>query len=217
MNTMELFAGSRSFSKVAEDFGWNTFTVDWEQYGGIDYITDILKFDYSKVPDNIDVIWASPPCTTFSVASMGHHWTGGKEAYIPKTENAKIGLQILEKTIEIIKTINPKYYIIENPRGMMRKMPQLKEFKPFLQTPWYCQYGDKRAKPTDIWSNVNWKSKRCKPNSQTCNHERAPRGSKTGTQGVKGAYNRSIVPKELCVDICNAIINNKGTLQTTLF
>ena len=100
---------------------------------------------------------------------------------------------------------------------MMRKMPQLKEFKPFLQTPWYCQYGDKRAKPTDIWSNVNWKSKRCKPNSQTCNHERAPRGSKTGTQGVKGAYNRSIVPKELCVDICNAIINNKGTLQTTLF
>ena len=108
MNTMELFAGSRSFSKVAEDFGWNTFTVDWEQYGGIDYITDILKFDYSKVPNNIDVIWASPPCTTFSVASMGHHWTGGKEAYIPKTESAKIGLQILEKTIEIIKKLNPR-------------------------------------------------------------------------------------------------------------
>ena len=217
MNTMELFAGSRSFSKVAEDFGWNTFTVDWEQYGGIDYITDILKFDYSKVPDNIDVIWASPPCTTFSVASMGHHWTGGKEAYIPKTENAKIGLQILEKTIEIIKTINPKYYIIENPRGMMRKMPQLKEFKPFLQTPWYCQYGDKRAKPTDIWSNTNWVAKICKNGNPDCHHERAPRGSKTGTQGVKGAYNRSIVPEELCVDICNAIINNKGTLQTTLF
>ena len=162
MNTMELFAGSRSFSKVAEDFGWNTFTVDWEQYGGIDYITDILKFDYSKVPNNIDVIWASPPCTTFSVASMGHHWTGGKEAYIPKTESAKIGLQILEKTIEIIKKINPKYYIIENPRGMMRKMPQLKEFKPFLQTRWYCRYGHKRAKPTDIWSKTNWVAKTCK-------------------------------------------------------
>ena len=217
MNTMELFAGSRSFSKVAEDFGWNTFTVDWEQYGGIDYITDILKFDYSKVPNNIDVIWASPPCTTFSVASMGHHWTGGKEAYIPKTESAKIGLQILEKTIEIIKKINPKYYIIENPRGMMRKMPQLKEFKPFLQTPWYWRYGDKRAKPTDIWSNTNWVAKTCKNGNPDCHHERAPRGSKTGTQGVKGAYNRSVVPEKLCIDICNAIINKQGTLQTTLF
>ena len=224
MNTMELFAGSRSFSKVAEEFGWNTFTVDWEQYGGIDYITDILKFDYTKIPDNIDVIWSSPPCTTFSVASMGHHWTGGKEAYIPKTENAKIGLQILEKTLEIIEKVNPKYWVIENPRGMMRKMPQLEKYNYYRQTPWYCQYGDERAKPTDIWTNIKWVAKTCKNYkfqngiiiNKHCHHETARRGAKTGTQGVKGAYNRSVVPKELCEELCNCILNKGRTQQRRL-
>lgn len=38
----------------------------------------------------------------------------------------------------------------------------------------------------------------------TC-HEKAPRGSKTGTQGLKGAVQRSVIPEELCLhiaDIC---------------
>ena len=88
MNTMELFAGSCSFSKVAKKLGWNTFTTDWEQYGAIDYVADILEFDYNKIPYDVDVIWASPPCTTFSVASIGHHWKCGNKAYIPKTQEA---------------------------------------------------------------------------------------------------------------------------------
>ena len=36
-------------------------------------------------------------------------------------------------------------------------------------------------------------------------HERAPRGSKTGTQGLKGSKERSVIPERLCehiVDIC---------------
>ena len=95
-----------------------------------------------------------PPCTTFSVASIGHHWKGGKRGYVPKTKDAEIGLKILEKTIEIIEYIDPKYWIIENPRGMMRKMWQLNKYNFYRQTPRYCQYGDQRAKPTDIWSNM---------------------------------------------------------------
>jgi len=217
MNTLELFAGSCSFSKIAKDYNWKTFAVDWEQYDGIDYVTDILKFDYTKIPDNIDVIWASPPCTTFSVASMGHHWTGGKGAYIPRTIEAKIGLKILEKTLDIIETINPKFWIIENPRGMMRKMELMAKWNHYRYTPWYCQYGDKRAKPTDIWTNIKWSAKSCKNNNEKCNHERAPAGSKTGTQGVKGAYNRSVVPKKLCIDLCKAILKNKTNKQLTLF
>ena len=70
----------------------------------------------------------------------------------------------------------------------------------------YCQYGDKRMKPTDIWTNhpaPNFKPM-CK-NGDPC-HERAPRGSVTGgTQSIKGARDRAIIPPLLCqhiVDIC---------------
>ena len=69
----------------------------------------------------------------------------------------------------------------------------------------YCQYGDKRMKPTDIWTNhpfPNFKPM-CK-NGSPC-HVAAPRGARTGTQGLKGSALRSQIPEELCdhiADIC---------------
>jgi hypothetical protein len=54
----------------------------------------ILDFDVTKVPFQPDIIWASPPCTGFSVAAIGHHWSGGKGAYIPKTEEEAYKVQI---------------------------------------------------------------------------------------------------------------------------
>ena len=206
MNVLELFAGSRSFSKVAEEFGHKTYTTDFKAFDKIDQVCDIFDFDISKIPFNPDIIWASPPCYTFSVASIGHHWTGGYRAYIPKTEEAKIGLKIVEKTIDIINELNPKYYYIENPRGLLRKLSNIHSV-PFRRTIWYCKYGDTRAKPTDIWTNdMCWipRSKCCNGNTN-CHHEPAPRGAKTGTQGLKGNYERSIVPKELCEEILTGI------------
>ena len=38
-----------------------------------------------------------------------------------------------------------------------------------------------------------------------CINDKAPRGSKTGTQGLKGNYERSMVPKELVDDIYIAV------------
>ena len=78
-------------------------------------------------------------------------------------------------------------------------------------TVWYCQYGDKRAKPTDIWTNnlysifntEGWNPRpECWNGRKNC-HEESPRGSKTGTQGMKGNYERSKIPKELCEEIIN--------------
>ena len=69
----------------------------------------------------------------------------------------------------------------------------------------YCQYGDNRMKPTDIWTNhPDPKFLPMCHNGDSC-HVAAPRGSKTGTQGLKGARERSVIPQKLCdhiVDIC---------------
>ena len=65
----------------------------------------------------------------------------------------------------------------------------------------YCQYGDDRMKPTDIWTNhPEPKFKQMCKNGDSC-HVSAPRGSKTGTQGRKGSVDRSIIPHELCLHI----------------
>ena len=221
MKVLELFAGSRSFSKVAEELGHQVYTTDIEPFDKIDQVCNIFNFDVNRMIDEFgypDVIWASPPCTTFSVASIGHHYTGGKKAYIPKTKEAKIGIKIVEYTIKLISMLNPKYWYIENPRGVLRKLPVMNcNFNPELpmhyrDTVWYCQYFSpeetiKRAKPTDIWNNhFHWCPRPvCKNGNPDCDHERAPRGSRTGTQGLKNNYERSIVPSELCREILKGI------------
>ena len=213
MRVLELFAGSRSFSKVAEQYGFKTYTTDIEAFESIDQVSDIFKFNSFKMAKNFgipDVIWASPPCTTFSVASIGHHWKGGKQAYIPKTKEAELGIKIVKRTWIIIraaKIINPNLiYIVENPRGLLRKL-NIISHKP--KTAWYCQYGDKRAKPTDLWTNLDWSPKGCKNGNPHCHHEKAPRGSKTGKQGLKNSYERSKVPEKLCKELIEEIIKLK--------
>ena len=218
MKVLELFAGSRSFSKVAEEMGMTTFTSDYKSFDKIDYVCDILDFDVKKIPFKPNIIWASPPCTYFSVASIGHHWN---KDHTPKTEQAKLGVKIVQKTLDIISFLQPDYFFIENPRGKLRKLDVVKGIP--RATVCYCQYGDSKLKPTDIWSNFifeentllsednklqgwkpramcNYRQKDC-----DCHHEKAPRGSKTGTQGLKGNYERSIVPYELCKEILESL------------
>lgn len=202
MKVLELFAGSRSIGKVCDELGHEVFSSDWTPFDGIDYVVDINQFDVTKVPFIPDMIWASPPCTTFSVASIGKHWDMNRR---PKTQDALMGLQILKKTIEIVEyflKLNPNLiWHIENPRGMMRKLPIWDEITHVRHTVTYCQYGDSRMKPTDIWTNnYEWQPRQACKNGMSC-HISAPRGSRTGTQGLKGAYVRSQIPYELCKEV----------------
>lgn len=199
MKVLELFAGSRSIGKVADRLAFDVYSSDIEQFGGIDYVTDILEFDVTKIPFKPDIIWASCPCTAFSVAAIGKNWTKVGYVYIPKNPKAEFGLKLVQKTLEIIEHFNPTYFFIENPRGMLRKMPIMTDLPRYGVT--YCQYGDTRMKPTDIWTNsTKWTPRPMCKNGDTC-HVAAPRGSRTGTQGLKGAYERSKIPEELCYEI----------------
>jgi len=204
VKVLELFAGSRSIGKVAEELGYEVFSTDIEPFEKIDYVVDIFDFDVLKVPFKPDIIWASPPCTGFSVASIGHNWIKENDKYIPKSETARQGMRIVIKTIEIINYFYPEYYFIENPRGMLRKMQFIQNLKRHTVT--YCQYGDERMKPTDIWtSSKKWIPRPMCKNGDPC-HISAPRGSKTGTQGRKNAYERSKIPRELCLEVLKSCI-----------
>lgn len=202
MNTIELFSGTKSFSNTMDKYGHSTLTFDNESAFNPDFCIDIRSINGEITPSKVDILWASPPCQGFSVAVIGRNWN---KNYTPKTKSAETAIELVQKTIEIIKNNKPKYWFIENPRGMLRKMPFMEEFLKSMggvrHTISYCQYGDTRQKPTDIWTNaLFWKPKPICARGSPC-HESAPRGSRTGTQGLKGAKDRGRIPNELFEEI----------------
>lgn len=204
LNVLELFSGTKSISEAFRKKGHSTFTVDNNSSLMPDLCIDIGRFSISDLPFSPHVIWASPPCTCFSVASIGRHWRRGE-----MSNEAKQSIKLLVKTFEIIILSRPVFWFVENPRGMMRKLPILDALKKHTVT--YCQYGDSRMKPTDIWTNCNiWNPKPACKNGDSC-HISSPRGSRSGTQGLKNAIERSKIPQKLCDEIvasCEASIIN---------
>lgn len=203
MKTLELFSGTKSFSKYAKKIGYETFTIDNDENLNPDLVYDLTKPDKIlwELIDSSDIIWMSPPCTTFSMASGNTHWTGDR---LPKTKQGIEALKLIMLCKEISEYCeeNNKIYFIENPRARVRWFLPIEKRK----TIWYCQYGDNRAKPTDIWTNLtDWKGKQCHNGNKECNHEPAPRGSKIGTQGIKGSKNRGIIPEKLFEEIFKTI------------
>ena len=220
MKVLELFAGERCISKAFEKKGHETFTVEWDKsHEGISLYADVSKLTAQEILEKFgrpDVVWASFDCTTFSVAGISHHRRKNKETgnLDPISEYAKFCDECDQHVLELIKELKPKFYFIENPRGGMRKMWWMQDLPRYTVT--YSQYTmnlpleQRRMKPTDIWTNhPDPKFKPACKNGAPC-HVPAPRGAQTGTQGIKGAKNRSLIPEELCdhiVEICEEYIH----------
>lgn len=178
-NLVELFAGRRSIGRAAEKLGYyNCFSVDWKNYVGIDLVTDIEFLKPGDIPFIPDIAWASPDCTTYSIAGLRIHRNG----VLPKSEQARKSDRVIQNVIKLFrywKSVNPNFiYYVENPNGMLKKMPFMWDMK--MYNIWYCQYGYKYAKPTNIWSNTKaWVPRPvCFNGNLNCHHEKAGRGKK---------------------------------------
>ena len=156
MRVLELFSGTHSVGNVCKELGWEVISLDLK---GADINTNILEWEYTHYPvGHFDLIWASPPCDTFS--ALRRTWIGRKlkchhgEVCTPELlqhDMDTIGLPILRKTEEIIDYFNPTYYFIEN--------PQTGNMKRYLTRPHYdvdyCKYSDwGYQKRTRIWTNL---------------------------------------------------------------
>ena len=220
MKVLELFAGTRSIGKAFEAAGHEVFSVEWDKkFENIDLYADILTVTAADIVERFglpDVIWASPDCTTFSIAAISHHRRKNPETgnLDPVSKYAKFCDKVDQHVLALIDELNrmrldkglpPLIYFIENPRGGMRKMTWMQGIPRYTVT--YCQYEldkpvhERRMKPTDIWTNhPNPQFRPMCKNGDPC-HAAAPRGAKTGTQGLKGAKERSVIPRMLCEHI----------------
>lgn len=204
MLVFDFFAGTGSSTQAFKDAGHTVIHVELDEHFEADerdvmaLTADYLLSKYGQP----DFIWASPPCTAFSVASIGHHWNIDRT---PKTTEASFNQLLVAQTLNLIDSLKPtKGWLMENPRGMLRKLPVVAKMPRTTVT--YCQYGDSRMKPTDLWGVVpGWTPREACKNGMPC-HEAAPRGSRTGTQGLKGAKDRSRVPYQLGEEILKALI-----------
>lgn len=179
--------------------------------------TDIILQQFG-VPD---VVWIAFDCTTYSLAAISKHRTKNNETgnldpisdYATKCDNVN---QNVLSVLEDLRKINPNLiFFLENPRACLQKMLWMKPYEQYKYLITYCQYSqrlpleERRMKPTNLWTNhPNPKFKPPCKNGCNC-HIPAPRGSRTGTQGMKNSEQRSTYPQELVehiVNICEEIL-----------
>lgn len=216
LTSLELFCGTKSFTKEARRIGIEkTTTLDNNPIFKPDILMDVM--DYNSPGRHFTLLWASPPCQCFSLMSARYYWAKMNDKYIPKRPKVTKAVNLIRKTLDIIDKEQPAYWFIENPKGMLRLMFDdiarevgFDGYSYKRETVTYCQYGESRMKPTDIWTNFfKWKPRPACNNGDSC-HERVTPRNRKGTVGLPTAIHRSVVPKELCVEILEAIKKDLG-------
>lgn len=207
MIILDLWSGTGSGTLGFQDPENIIISVDNDSQHNPTICKDILDVTVKELEKfgPFDFIWASPDCTVFSIANLhSRHFVYDDKKLIVNSNQAKEAIKRVKHTLQLIKELNPKFWIMENPRAMLRKLEFMKKYE--RQTVSYCQYegNQNRMKPTDLWGvfPVGFEARLCK-NGDPC-HEPSPRGSPTGTQRLS-KIDRSKIPLGLSKEIYNAV------------
>ncbi len=124
MQAVELFAGAGGLAMGVSLAGFETLAVvEWDKWAcdtirenqkrGYPVVGDwpvwegdVRGFDWSSIPDGIDLVSGGPPCQPFSL--------GGKHRAYDDSRD------MFPATVEVIRKLRPKSFIVENVKGLTR-------------------------------------------------------------------------------------------------
>ena len=190
MRVLELFSGTHSVGKVASALGYDVVSLDLSD---ATICCNILEWDYKAAfsVGHFDIIWASPPCNTFSKMRLSNVGRYGVTMETIQQDISLIGLPILRRTEEIIDYFKPSLYFIEN--------PQTGRMKDYIDRHYYdvdyCKYSDwGMRKRTRIWTNkIGFEPKVCNKDCgfiKDGRHIRCAAGGNKNTKGQGGLDKR---------------------------
>lgn len=204
---VELFSGSSSVARGARaalppNWKMRVHSVDIHPKYNPTTATDISTWHYKPVLDEFlakagdkDVVWvhASPPCTEYSKAKT----TAPRD--LPLADS------LVKRSLKIIKHVDPDFWSIENPVGLMRTRPFMQKLEPYRHSTSYCRFGKPFRKDTDIWTNAAGldlpQCRQATPCPIKAEHGRhlvsAQAGDKGNMKGSGGGENVYPLPKKL--------------------
>lgn len=205
MRVIDLFCGLGGWSAAFKERGHDVFTLDKSKRFSTTLCKDILDVKASDLPQRPDIILASPPCEGFTRLRYAFNWKVSEVGeQIPISVKSRLGIKILQKTVALIHELQPRYFIIENPVGKMRHMPEVGQFE--RRTVTYCQYGSDAQKPTDLWGGFPpglVLLPTCKAGAPC--HTTAAGSAKGAIVKANDAAARALVPYPLSLAVCLSI------------
>lgn len=183
---IDLFSGLGGWSKAFFNRGWSVLTIDMEREFNSLLCCDIMDLNSSIIPDRPTVILASPPCQKFSSNTIKLNW----RKRTPKNHAVVLAIGLVAKSLDIILKKSPAYWIIENPRGMLRNVlgkPQI--------TTYFRSWGADNLKPTDLWGilpDIEWPPP-------------PPGWEENGTRKINDSALAAQIPYALSLALCEGI------------
>ena len=191
---LELFSGTGSMGRAFRARGWQVTSVDIDAAAFPTICCDILELEAQDVLENgnVDLIWASPPCTHYSCARTN--------ARTPRDLDGSDALA--RKVLDLADQLFC-YYLLENPHsGLLKTRSVVQDLRLCVLD--YCRYGTAYRKRTGIWTNSDYEPQRplckkdCASSDGRMHTRRAQRAGPGWHHTLAELY---AIPPELCDEI----------------